>query len=164
ITQILEGSASTLWLKDRDNETISLHLYYGDGRLVPGPESGHRLAGESVDLSRQDLFALAVFRQTQPIWHEVETSPALDDTARAYLQDQSVKGLLGIPLVLGKKTIGAVVVRFPELRRFGSVELELAQGLAQQATLALQLTLLAEQGRKSAITEERNRMAREIHD
>lgn len=164
ITQILGGSASTLWLKDRESETIALHLFYCDGRLLPGAESGHRLAGESVNLNRQDLFALAVFRQTNPIWHEVETSAALDDAARAYLKHQAVMGLLGIPLVLGKKTIGSIVVRFPQLRRFGSVELELAQGLAQQATLALQLTLLAEQGRKSAITEERNRMAREIHD
>ncbi len=163
-TQFLGGSASTLWLKARDTETISLHLFYRDGRLLPGPESGHRLAGECVDLDRQDLFALAVFRIGRPVWHEVETSPALDEVGRAYLKGQAVKRLLGVPLVLGEKAIGAIVVRFAELRQFGYVELELAQGLAQQATLALQLTLLADQARKSAITEERNRMAREIHD
>jgi PAS domain S-box-containing protein len=164
ITQYLGGSGSTLWLKARETETISLHLLYRDGRLLPGAESGHRLAGESVDLGRQDLFALAVFRLGRPVWHEIDSSPALDDVGRAYLKDQGVQGLLGVPLVLGEKTIGAIVVRFPQLREFGSVELEMAQGLAQQATLALQLTLLADQARKSAITEERNRMAREIHD
>ncbi len=164
ITQVLEGTVSTLWLRDRDDETAKLHLLFRDGHLVSGAESGHRLAGQTLSLSRQDLFAFAVFRRGRPVWHEVATSEALDDVARAYLQEQGVKALLGIPLILADKAIGSIVVRFSDLRQFGSVELELAQGLAQQATLALQLTRLAEQARKAAITEERNRMAREIHD
>ncbi len=164
VTQVLEGSVSTLWLRDRDTETAKLHLVFRDGQLVSGAESGHRLAGQTLDLSRQDLFAFAVFRRGRPVWHEVATSEALDEAAKSYLREQGVKALLGIPLILADIAIGAIVVRFPELRQFGSVELELAQGLAQQATLALQLTRLAEQARKAAITEERNRMAREIHD
>ncbi len=164
ITQVLEGAGSTLWLRDRDAETAKLHLVFKDGRLVSGLESGHRLAGQSLNLSRQDLFALAVFRRGRPVWHEIETSKALDETARKYLREQGVKALLGIPLILGDKTIGSIVVRFSKSRLFGSVELEVAQGLAQQATLALQLTRLAEQAREAAITDERNRMAREIHD
>ena len=164
VTQVLEGSVSTLWLRDRDTETAKLHLVFRDGRLVSGAKSGHRLAGQTLDLSRQDLFAFAVFRRGRPVWHEVAISEALDEAAKTYLREQGVKALLGIPLILADKAIGAIVVRFPELRQFGSVELELAQGLAQQATLALQLTRLAEQARKAAITEERNRMAREIHD
>jgi PAS domain S-box-containing protein len=164
VTQVLEGTVSTLWLQDRDAETARLHLLFGDGQLVSGAESGHRFAGQTLDLSRQDLFAFAVFRRGRPVWHEVTTSEALDDAAKTYLREQGVKALLGIPLILAEKAIGAIVIRFSELRQFGSVELELAQGLAQQATLALQLTRLAEQARKAAITEERNRMAREIHD
>ena len=164
VTQVLEGTVSTLWLRDRDAETAKLHLVYRDGQLVSGPASGHRLAGQTLDLSRQDLFAFAVFRRCRPVWHEVTSSESLDETAKTYLRDQGVKALLGIPLILADKAIGAIVVRFTELRQFGSVELEMAQGLAQQATLALQLTRLAEQARKAAITEERNRMAREIHD
>jgi PAS domain S-box-containing protein len=164
VTQVLEGTVSTLWLRDRDDETAKLHLVFQDGHLVRGAESGHRLAGQTLSLSRQDLFVFAVFRRGRPVWHEVATSEALDEAARSYLQEQGVKALLGIPLILADEAIGAIVVRFSELRQFGSVELELAQGLAQQATLALQLTRLAEQGRKAAITEERNRMAREIHD
>ena len=164
VTQVLEGTFSTLWLRDRDDETAKLHLVFRDGHLVTGAESGHRLAGQTLSLSRQDLFAFAVFRRGRPVWHEVATSGALDEAAKTYLREQGVKALLGIPLILADKAIGAIVIRFSELRQFGSVELELAQGLAQQATLALQLTRLAEQARKAAITEERNRMAREIHD
>ena len=42
--------------------------------------------------------------------------------------------------------------------------MELAQVLANQATLAIQLNRLAEQVGQSAVLEERNHMAREIHD
>jgi signal transduction histidine kinase/PAS domain-containing protein len=47
---------------------------------------------------------------------------------------------------------------------FTPEDLELAQALAQQATLAIQLTRLAEEAKQSALFEERNRMASEIHD
>ncbi len=43
-------------------------------------------------------------------------------------------------------------------------ELELVQSLAQQATLAIQLTRLAEEAQQAALLQERARMAREIHD
>ncbi|PYV01308.1 MAG: hypothetical protein DMG10_18070 [Acidobacteria bacterium] len=40
----------------------------------------------------------------------------------------------------------------------------MTRALAQQATLAIQLTLLSAQSRQSAVMAERNRMARDIHD
>jgi signal transduction histidine kinase len=43
-------------------------------------------------------------------------------------------------------------------------ELALVQSLAQQATLAIQLTQLAEEAKQTALLQERARMAREIHD
>ncbi|MGA7932262.1 MAG: GAF domain-containing sensor histidine kinase, partial [Kovacikia sp.] len=47
---------------------------------------------------------------------------------------------------------------------FSKNELELVQSLAQQATLAIQLTRLAEEVKQAALLQERTRMAREIHD
>ncbi|MGH9724070.1 MAG: histidine kinase [Candidatus Acidiferrales bacterium] len=164
MTMILQGTSSTLWLKNQREETATLHLAYQNNRVVAGLESGHRLAGQKLDLNRADLFALAVFRLRRPVWHEVAKSPALDDTARDYLSKRGAKALLGIPLILGDQPIGSIVVRFAKSREFGSAEIELAQGLAEQATLAWQLTRLAEQAQKAAVTEERNRLAREIHD
>jgi signal transduction histidine kinase len=43
-------------------------------------------------------------------------------------------------------------------------EIELMQAMADQVMLALRLTQLAELSRRAAILEERNRMARGIHD
>ncbi len=146
-TQVLGGCGSLLWLRDAEKNTTRLHLFYHNQVLMPGPTSGHRLSGQEVSLDRKDLFVLTVFRLTQPMWHAVQTSSTLSDEAKAYLKRQGVEALLGVPLILGEETIGVIIVRFAHMREFGSIEIELTQGLAQQATLALQLTRLAEQAR-----------------
>jgi signal transduction histidine kinase len=43
-------------------------------------------------------------------------------------------------------------------------QIELTQALAHQVMLAIQLNEFAEQGQRAAVFEERNRMARDIHD
>jgi signal transduction histidine kinase len=54
--------------------------------------------------------------------------------------------------------------RFTEEREFQPEELEIARALAIQASLAIQLTRLANAARQSAVLEERNQLAGEIHD
>jgi signal transduction histidine kinase len=54
--------------------------------------------------------------------------------------------------------------RFTEERDFHPEELEIARALAIQASLAIQLIRLAKAARQSAVLEERNRLAGEIHD
>jgi signal transduction histidine kinase len=55
-------------------------------------------------------------------------------------------------------------IRFTRKRTFRTEETELAQALANQAILAMQLTRLSAQSRESAVMAERNRLARDIHD
>src|SRR5207244_3146139 len=59
---------------------------------------------------------------------------------------------------------GALSFRFTEERNFQAEELEIARALATQASLAIQLIQLARTARQSAVLEERNRLAGEIHD
>ncbi len=54
--------------------------------------------------------------------------------------------------------------RFNKDREFRPEELEIARALASQASLAIQLTRLAKAARQSAVLEERNQLAGEIHD
>jgi signal transduction histidine kinase len=71
---------------------------------------------------------------------------------------------INVPLVLGSKCIGALVVRMPRGHQIATEQVELAQALAHQVTLVSQLTRLAEEAKQAAIYEERNRLAGEIHD
>jgi signal transduction histidine kinase len=50
------------------------------------------------------------------------------------------------------------------IKEFRPEELEIARALASQASLAIQLTRLAKGARQSAVLEERNQLAGEIHD
>jgi signal transduction histidine kinase len=59
---------------------------------------------------------------------------------------------------------GFVALYFKEERHFDQEELEIARALATQAGLAIHLTRLAKTARQSAVLEERNRLAGEIHD
>lgn len=64
-------------------------------------------------------------------------------------------------LRLGDKPLGFLGLAFTEGATFTNEEVELVQALAQQATLAIQLTHLAEQAKETAVFEERERAAKE---
>jgi signal transduction histidine kinase len=59
---------------------------------------------------------------------------------------------------------GVIGIRFTRKRQCRTEEMELAQALAHQAMLAIQLMRLSQQSREAAVVAERNRMARDIHD
>ena len=88
----------------------------------------------------------------------------LPEALRFYLLGLGVKTLLIIPLTLGGQANGQLSFRFTEERDFDPEELEIARALAIQASLAIHLTRLAKAARQSAVLEERNQLAAEIHD
>jgi signal transduction histidine kinase len=80
------------------------------------------------------------------------------------LTRRGIKTLMIVPLVLGKQNLGFLELHFQSQTQFSSDDLELAQALVNHATLALQLNRLTRRAEQLAVTEERNRLAREIHD
>ena len=65
---------------------------------------------------------------------------------------------------VGKKPIGFIGFAFRHCPTLSGKQIEFVQALTNQATLAIHLTRLAEQSQNAALTDERNRLAREIHD
>lgn len=65
---------------------------------------------------------------------------------------------------IGNQPIGFIGFAFCDRTILSTEQLEFVQALTNQATLAIHLTRLAEQARTNALTDERNRLAREIHD
>ncbi|MBD2021124.1 GAF domain-containing protein [Leptolyngbya sp. FACHB-36] len=74
------------------------------------------------------------------------------------------QAILCVPMLMGDMPLGLLGLASTECIEFTHSELEFTQALVQQATLAIQLTRLAEEAKHAAIYEERNRMASEIHD
>ena len=80
------------------------------------------------------------------------------------LKRKGTKRFLAVPILVGGQVRGFVGIRHLDRGFYRPEEIELTQALAHQVMLALQLNEFAEQGQRAAVFEERNRMARDIHD
>jgi signal transduction histidine kinase len=94
----------------------------------------------------------------------METDPRINAEWRDYLRRKGTKRFLGVPILIGGQIRGFIGIRHSDQASYRPEEIELTQALAHQVMLALQLNEFAEQGQRAAVFEERNRMARDIHD
>jgi GAF domain-containing protein len=92
---------------------------------------------------------------------DAEEDPFLDPDMRSFLPAKGIRTLLVVPLLLQGRLTGYYRLRSPHRENYGPRDLELAQALAHQATLAMHLTRLAEQARQTAVLQERERAAQE---
>ena len=119
---------------------------------------------EDID---QPIVRMCVGSGPNAIWREVlddaDLAPALM-RFKSHLRELGVHTILFVPMLVAGRVAGFIGIRFTLKRDFRQEEIELTRALAHQATLAIQLTRLSVQSRQSAVTAERNRMARDIHD
>ena len=80
------------------------------------------------------------------------------------MKSGGTKRFLRTPTLVGGQVKGFIGIRHGDRRPYRPEEIELAQALAHQAMLAIQFNEFAERSRQAAVLEERNRMARDIHD
>jgi len=82
---------------------------------------------------------------------------------RAFHRSEDAVGVVVYPLVFGARSVGFFILTFRrdarDVQRSG-----LLVALAQQATLAVQLTRLAYSAKEAAVLMERTRIGQEIHD
>lgn len=69
-----------------------------------------------------------------------------------------------LPLLRGAQPLGMVCLGFVSAIHASPEEMGLLCALAQQITLALEFVRLGESAKRAAVLEERNRIARDIHD
>lgn len=109
-------------------------------------------------------------------WEVLLRSPkprpfSLDTEPHLFLPDylefhrrRNNRGIVCTMLWQDEQPLGFIGFACCNRETFSEGELELVQSLAQQATLAIQLTRLAEEAQQLALLQERTRIAREIHD
>jgi len=97
-------------------------------------------------------------------WGIDAVSDALLSKMIKRLSASGIISTLCVPMFVAARVSGLISIRFKQRRAFQREEIELIRALSHQAALAIQLTRLSQQSRQSAITAERNRMARDIHD
>jgi len=73
-------------------------------------------------------------------------------------------GWLGVPMLFGDKVLGAIVVGSYHRGAFDEGHQQTLTSIANQAAVALENARLYEQARQLAVLEERQRLARDLHD
>jgi len=71
---------------------------------------------------------------------------------------------LSVPLIIKQDIVGALNLYYANPRVFSQEDIDLAISFCDQTALAIENARLREQAQQEAITAERNRLARELHD
>ena len=161
MTRQLGAASSVLRLRNFEQNVLTLDLVFQDGRVMTPAEAKYPERLQTIPLDERQL---ALLKQPAAVIHLLDDIIQIPDAFRSYLLGLGVKTSLVIPLMLATQLVGSLTFRFTEDREFRPEELEIARALATQASLAIQLTRLANGARQSAVLEERNQLAGEIHD
>ena len=138
-------------------------------QLIPRAGVGYHggpLTGPAVDLPIM-LADEAFLRETITSGHAQMTADASSDprTNKALVRLLSVKSLLAVPLIAKGRPLGvAIVAALRDQYHFTQAQGRLVEAIADTAALAVDNARLYARSRELATAEERNRLAREIHD
>jgi PAS domain S-box-containing protein len=163
IGRLLDAQSVILWLLDEANDSLDFRAVAQGSKLATAdPE--HPFVKDLSAWKTDKLMREAIFTGAPVICDDVEHDPRVSSAIREYFASKGTKKHLTIPTLVAGHVRGFIGIRHDARPPYRPEEIELAQALAHQAMLAIQLTDLAEQGRKAAVLGERNRMARDIHD
>jgi signal transduction histidine kinase len=103
---------------------------------------------------------IQVFKQKQPmIIAEVGADPRWQMIA-----EDPIQSWMGAPLLIGQKAIGVLTADSFEIGAYTQEDVQILEAFASQAALAIENAELYQQAQQAAADEERNRLARNLHD
>ena len=158
IAQQLKAPRAYLWLSVESHDAFSLYMFCENGKT----ELSAKDLRPSLSLDEAQFWPELVQTHRPLLVTDLENEPRL--TKRELLRAHGIRSILLVPLVLEEEATGWLSLYSNAINSYRPEEIELAQALAQQVALAMQLANFAEQRRQAAILDERNRLAREIHD
>lgn len=162
--QINSYAAALFLYQDSSHNFRIMKRYVREGQVIPiqkNPEMKLFAAPIAVDTC---VFWEKSLLKGEAVFFNLDDSNKHNCPHLDWHRHQGHRSIVLVPLILGSRPLGFIGFCFREYRASLPQNIELIMTLAQQATLAIHLTNLAEKSRQAAILEERNRMAREIHD
>lgn len=156
---------ATLFFHNQAADLLEAHLYLANGE-VRAMADLDKNALPPTPTSEVPLWQELV-RHKQPILiNDMANDPRLVHRARILADD--IQQILQVPLLEEDKVVGLMSFNSGKKQAFWPEDIELARLLAQQVMVGRRLNRLAdevaERAEATAVAEERNRMAREIHD
>jgi PAS domain S-box-containing protein len=163
IGRLLNTRNVTLWLFDESNDTLILRFSTPDGAKLK-EDSEHPFIKDPSYWKQVPIVQELLFTAGPIVCDNIETDPRVTGEWAEHLKHTDTRRFLAVPLLVGGQVRGFIGIRHTDTASYRPEEIELTQALAHQVMLALQLNEFAEQSQRAAVFEERNRMARDIHD
>ncbi|MBN1642778.1 MAG: GAF domain-containing protein [Anaerolineae bacterium] len=101
-------------------------------------------------------------REGRPVYREVADYP--EGRLKDMLRSEGVELVVSTPLMVKEKTVGAIDLGSGEVREISDDELSLLSAIGHQIGVAVENARLYDQAQQLAVIEERNRLARDLHD
>jgi signal transduction histidine kinase len=168
-----ESHTCAVWLIDQESQAAGLWLAYVKDRLFTPAQGLAPVCPKAGAFPCEALAAhLYQFREgwTQTVEYAGD-DPRLPEAVRAFSSSHEWREIVATPLLLGDRTLGWMTVcnvPVAEQRDNRWWRVVMIEAVARQAALALHHSQVVEQSRieerRKAILEERNRLARDIHD
>lgn len=142
--ELIGAEASLLWMKKEGQ----WELCFTDGSIVPGCG----LQQETFD-SFEEMRHPVIYNDRK-----------MDGGGAAVCFEEDVKAFVYTPLVIENETIGMFIIGRSRTKSFEDDDVQSIATLANQLAVIVKTRMLFNEKEKRIILEERNRIARDIHD
>ncbi|MDQ1389237.1 MAG: hypothetical protein QOF56_2691 [Acidobacteriaceae bacterium] len=163
IRGLLNAQNVSLWLFDESSDSLVLRLQTDGAKRATADATGTSMK-DPLSLKQNAIVQELLLTAGPVICADVERDPRISEHWRDHLQQNRTNRFVVVPILVGGQVRGLIGVHHSDRATYEPEEIELTQALAHQVMLAIQLNQSAEQSQQAAILEERNRMARDIHD
>ena len=163
-----ESHKVSVWLINDDRQSCDLWMVHLDGKVVTADSPEWQTTSFPRRMMAEHLFGYT------PGWHHTieyrYDDQRLPGELRSFFNQAGMNTTLVAPLVLSGNNLGWLTLCAVETSECSGEwwRIALIEAMARQAALALHHSRLVEQNRieerRKAILEERNRLARDIHD
>jgi signal transduction histidine kinase len=170
-----ESHTCGVWLLDERGERCDLWMVYVQDHLFMPQRDGWESHSPEHPDKRASCESLAAHLfEYRPGWNETVEylcdDPRLPDAFRAFATRMNSATFVATPLVVGSRNLGWMTISSPgaPLPEHQWWRVALIETMARHAALALHHNRVVEasrrEERRKAVLEERNRLARDIHD
>lgn len=142
--ELIGAEASLLWIKKEGD----WELCFTDGRIAPGCE-----------------LRTGAFDAFEEMRHPITYNDRkIDGGVAADCFENDVKAFVYTPLVIENETIGMFIIARSRTKSFEDDDVQSIATLANQLAVIIKTRMLFSEKEKRIVLEERNRIARDIHD